>query len=285
MKILITKKNKFMKKVQLNDPNLIDMEISIQVEKNGWKILKEQKHNITGKHYYVVECIHCGNQKLVDKWAFNKSNTHVCKACNWEFVRTVIGKTFGTIQVLEFDHMEKNPINGHSPYLYFKTKCTVCGRESIRYYNATQWNKSNGCKFCNSKSSITDNAAYNSLWRNYIQGATDRNIEWNLSPDDFLNIVTRDCYYCGASPTVRSKRIGRARKDGFFDTPVNGIDRIDSSKGYEKDNCITCCSTCNYMKQVHSQEEFLLQIQKIYHHLFSKGSETIEKTSEKDGTK
>ena len=45
---------------------------------------------------------------------------------------------------------------------------------------------------------------------------------------------------------------------------VNGIDRIDSNIGYIKENCVSCCWTCNKMKNNFSQKEFLEKINKIY---------------------
>lgn len=64
---------------------------------------------------------------------------------------------------------------------------------------------------------------------------------------------------------------------------MNGIDRIDSTKGYSADNCVPCCSKCNRMKLDHSIEDFKNHISKIYNH-FVKGSETIENTSTNDGS-
>ena len=45
-----------------------------------------------------------------------------------------------------------------------------------------------------------------------------------ISESDFKDIAGRACFYCGVAGP-------------------NGIDRVDSQKGYEKDNCVPCCST------------------------------------------
>jgi hypothetical protein len=44
----------------------------------------------------------------------------------------------------------------------------------------------------------------------------------------------------------------------------NGIDRIDSNLGYEINNCIPCCGTCNYMKNTMTPKDFLKKIEIIY---------------------
>lgn len=48
---------------------------------------------------------------------------------------------------------------------------------------------------------------------------------------------------------------------------LNGIDRVDSNKGYHIDNCVPCCTSCNYAKHKLSQKEFYDKIKKIYHNL------------------
>ncbi len=47
----------------------------------------------------------------------------------------------------------------------------------------------------------------------------------------------------------------------------NGIDRIDSSKGYIQGNVVTCCRTCNVAKMDMDYKEFINHITKIYNHI------------------
>lgn len=42
-----------------------------------------------------------------------------------------------------------------------------------------------------------------------------------------------------------------------------GLDRVDSSKGYEESNIVPCCKVCNRIKWTLSQEEFIQHIHKI----------------------
>jgi hypothetical protein len=58
-----------------------------------------------------------------------------------------------------------------------------------------------------------------------------------ISKDEFINITTKECYYCG--------------REG-----PNGIDRIDNEIGYQSDNCVPCCKHCNYVKGNLSNEDF-----------------------------
>ena len=55
-----------------------------------------------------------------------------------------------------------------------------------------------------------------------------------------------------------------------FVLKYNGIDRVDSSKGYEYNNVVSCCKNCNSAKMQLSIKEFKEHIIKIYNHFASK---------------
>jgi len=66
-----------------------------------------------------------------------------------------------------------------------------------------------------------------------------------ITMKDFSKLVIKKCIYCG----------GEANK---------GIDRIDNTKGYTKENSVSCCKICNYMKRDLFKEQFLNHVIKIY---------------------
>lgn len=127
-----------------------------------------------------------------------------------------------------------------------------------------------GAKKCNSTFEIP---SYNDLLKTYKEGASSRNILWNITNEQFLGLIKERCHYCGSEPSIRKHDYSSVR------IPVNGIDSIDSSKDYSIDNCVTCCTKCNYMKSGYSKEEFLEHIDKIYKWQEKEGSETISKES------
>ena len=43
----------------------------------------------------------------------------------------------------------------------------------------------------------------------------------------------------------------------------NGIDRVDNSKGYTKDNSVPCCEKCNYGKNVYSATEYIEHCKRV----------------------
>ena len=97
-------------------------------------------------------------------------------------------------------------------------------------------------------------SGFNRLKRNYIRGARDRNFKFELSTEEFRNLVTGNCYYCGAKPANEMKDESEHSKFIY-----NGIDRIDNSKGYEKYNSVSCCEKCNRMKNILGKAEFIKQ--------------------------
>ena len=58
-----------------------------------------------------------------------------------------------------------------------------------------------------------------------------------ISKETFEKLSASPCHYCGVPGP-------------------NGIDRIDSSKGYEPANCVPACKHCNYVKGNLSMEDF-----------------------------
>lgn len=73
----------------------------------------------------------------------------------------------------------------------------------------------------------------------------------------FENYIIQACNYCGLKPQFPHTR--------------NGIDRIDSSKGYTENNCVSCCKFCNYAKGDHLLDDFKTWISLAYIHLDTTG--------------
>lgn len=80
----------------------------------------------------------------------------------------------------------------------------------------------------------------------YVQSSKHRNIHFELTVDEYISIAQNPCYYCG---TVNEKR-------GF-----NGVDRVDNSLGYNTDNCVACCSMCNFIKGSLHHDIFLRRVE------------------------
>jgi len=90
----------------------------------------------------------------------------------------------------------------------------------------------------------------------YRSNAKRRGLAFELTREELEYLFQGDCHYCDLSPHTT-----RLHKGETF--TYNGIDRIDSSKGYESSNVVTCCETRNRAKSDSSYEDFRAWIQRL----------------------
>lgn len=110
----------------------------------------------------------------------------------------------------------------------------------------------------------TLHAATTVLWNTYKKGARNRGYEWLLTREVFEKLVKIPCFYCGAPP---SNTISQYPKEFLF----SGIDRFDNEVGYTEQNCVPCCSVCNYSKRTRHGTEFMAHIVRQYIHISKRG--------------
>ena len=98
------------------------------------------------------------------------------------------------------------------------------------------------------------------LYNEHKRTAKKRQLNWLQFQEykDWL-INNPNCWYCDEEPSERKYKYGLTIK-------ANGIDRIDSFKGYVLNNIRTACEGCNKFKLAETEKEFFLKIKKIYLH-------------------
>lgn len=84
----------------------------------------------------------------------------------------------------------------------------------------------------------------------YKKSAENRGLRFDLSEDDFFQLVTSPCHYSGVKPQYTSET-----KEGTF--YFGGVDRKDSSLGYSIENCVSCCTFANYAKNNYPYKQFV----------------------------
>jgi len=110
---------------------------------------------------------------------------------------------------------------------------------------AKQWRKNNPDKVqINNQNKINN---INLQYGVYSRCAGDKNLDFEISQEEFNKIVKEPCHYCNI-----------IQERGF-----NGVDRLDSNIGYVLDNCVSCCKICNYMKCSLPVDVFLKRIEHI----------------------
>ncbi len=80
---------------------------------------------------------------------------------------------------------------------------------------------------------------------NFIQDAKKRQIGLFLDYEQIGKLMQSACNYCGDSSTY------------------NGLDRVNSSMEYTKENVVPCCKFCNWGKNTMTSEQFINHCKKI----------------------
>lgn len=166
----------------------------------------------------------------------------------------LINKKFGRLSVIKFDKNLKGVI-------YWLCKCD-CGKIVKRN---TSWltRKTQPAFKCSDKCILYKGlASFNWLYKNYKQRAKQRNYKFKLTKEEFGYLTKQNCVYCGESP---NNRFGAKRLNGFY--YYNGLDRKNNKKGYNIFNCVSCCKTCNFMKNTLNEKAFLNHVKKIINHI------------------
>jgi len=142
-----------------------------------------------------------------------------------------------------------------------------CGNEHIVSGDCLTFGKTKSCgclrrEVQHLKFQDREHAVWKQLYNSTIvkrskKGGYVTDIEFGL----FKELSQCPCFYCGlvASNTVRDRNTTR-------DTVItyNGLDRVDSSGGYMKNNVVPCCKFCNCAKSTMSQEEFMRWVKRVY---------------------
>lgn len=137
-----------------------------------------------------------------------------------------------------------------------------CGDETVVIAQSLRsgHTKSCGCLYRETRGKASKpkpGGAKRLAYGSYRSGAEKRLLAFNLTHDDFVNLATKPCHYCGTSS---SNRFVTKAGDEFL---YNGVDRKDNSQGYTKENCVPCCRTCNWMKGKMSEAEFVTHCRKV----------------------
>ncbi len=156
-----------------------------------------------------------------------------------------------------------------------KWKCICdCGREKWIQSSALLGStKSCGC-FAKQRASEANSiesglAAKHSIYSQYKIRAKKKKLLFRLTFEEFIELCSNPCSYCGAKAS--NKCIAEGCNGSFV---YNGIDRIDNTQGYIRNNCVTACKVCNRAKDILSKKEFVDWILQAYNHLMEDKNDT-----------
>lgn len=209
----------------------------------------------SGVIYWTMECVDCREKRDVRSPGMRDELT--CKRCG--FRKDLVGSRSGSLKVTAFSHSKNWKA-------YWHVKCD-CGARKV--LSTTVLTGSRAQKWCGQSCprKLLDDEVRVKRRKiiQYKSGAATRNIEWALTGDEAWALMQSDCYWCGERPQLTTFWV-HDRRTRTAKWRVNGIDRLDSNKGYVQGNCVPCCSKCNVTKSDLPVADFLAHVAAVLRH-------------------
>lgn len=178
------------------------------------------------------------------------------------YFKDLTGQVFGEWKVLKLSEYRKE--NN-----FWFCECS-CGKVHEVSSASLLHGHSSKCKSCARRGNGKRNrkpdiiSVVSKLYSCYKHGAKIRNYCFNLTKEEFENLIFKDCYYCGVRPNNVFVSYNRKNDGEHSPYMYNGIDRVDNTRGYELDNCVPCCAICNSAKSTLTRDQFLSWVKSIY---------------------
>jgi len=203
-----------------------------------------------GNRKELRRCVYCKQnfkKRPTETWARYRTRKHCCRE-HYDLDR------------LKMDSREER-------------KCASCGKvKPISEFYYKRITRKSGkmhiansyyCKTCNLKRINKWNQGYRTTpdfrYDYYKRAAKKRDLDFQISLEEFKNLIFKPCHYCGKEPS-----------------PTNGIDRYINTTGYLIDNCVPCCIQCNRAKNKWNGDEFILMCKKIVDRHINKSTNGVE---------
>ena len=118
-------------------------------------------------------------------------------------------------------------------------KCKSCIYIKVKAWHMANKDRVRGHQNKNTRTVMT-------RFRTAKRQSLDRDRRWDLTIDQYRLLIIPPCYYC----------------KGFFKKVEtgSGLDRIDNKIGYTKENVVSCCTTCNKIKNDFLSFEETIQV-------------------------
>jgi ferredoxin len=128
------------------------------------------------------------------------------------------------------------------------------------------WDRCSGrCSACTRMCSSAYDYSMRGMYKRMMRNAVTRGLGWALSSEDVEALWTRQrglCAYTGAKMTFMPN-----------DPNKVSLDRVDSTKGYDRSNVVLCGARANIMKRDMSVSEFIAACAAVVRHA---GTEVVE---------
>lgn len=222
-----------------------------------------------------VNCIcDCGKSCTVPKSTLkgskkNGTSTKSCGCLKKTHFVDLTGNKYNNLTVTRYIGKDNSKNN-----IY---ECTCdCGGSIITQGSDVKTGKirSCGCYNFSKQNSKCIEQGLDPVIRNLFAGyRRDRGYVFELTFEQFKDIISKNCNYCG-SPPKNVKKDRRKYRDRIL--KYNGIDRVDNDVGYVMSNVVPCCRNCNIAKHTYSVDFFKELVTNIYHNFVMKDKKESE---------
>lgn len=239
-------------------PNRKNMHCGCLKELSGkkfGKLIVKNKSKICKKDRLIYwDCIcDCGKETSVPGSFLTRGIYSSCGCKNgikWE------GRTFTFLTVVE------KMKNVHPTKLL--CKC-ICNNETIVEASNLVKGAIISCG-CSIKRKDRNYCTWKRIY-SYLKHSKDKRsriVDFNLTLNEVQQLCSQSCHYCNESYSLIKKDI--YFNENGIEIKYNGLDRIDSNKGYTSDNVVPCCTRCNMAKNDMTMDEFKCWLNKIFSH-------------------
>lgn len=186
----------------------------------------------------------------------------------------IIGKKFGMLSVIS--KTDKRASNGN---IFYLCECDCGNKKEIMRSNLVSKSKyktiSCGCYVKTGKHvehrkdkdrelHMVKNLYCKLKIRHKKLGGNESEL---ISMELFWKLIKKECAYCGIKDSDIVKDTLLYNDYVLYH---NGIDRIDSLKGYTKENVVCCCKYCNTAKSNRTLEEYTKWYEQVYDYFIKK---------------
>ena len=160
----------------------------------------------------------------------------------------------------------KRDMHGHAYRLY---KC-ACGSDYVARANLVVFGAIVSCG-CYNRSPTKNKefpgglALKRAAYKNHLSAAKKRSLVSHLTLDQYLEIGSKPCYYCGKYST---RYITKRKKSVQF----NSIDRYNNEPYYDMTNSVPACKTCQKAKSNLPAEVFIEHCRSVSDYQIKKSS-------------
>jgi hypothetical protein len=210
--------------------------------------------------YWECKC-DCGNIKSIIGSDLKRGQTRSCGCATAEFqaskkFKDLTGNIYGRLTVIRFVRMTEE-----RRMSIYECKCECGAIKEIERANLVRGHTTScGCYNRDKQLKAHGVASFNNYIKGYKDSAAKRGYVFELTEDQFKEVIEKDCVICGAPPKVISRKT-----KNYSATPIlaNGIDRIDNTKGYIVGNIQPMCGPCNKAKSNLGEETYRKWIAQI----------------------